>query len=107
MIKIVEKKVSSNKDKLKHLQLMDDEVTVIPTDLVRRAKMVVKQLEQNQIYKRKQIKTKDAIKIAQMEIIPQAFYLYKQRNDLLLDRLKMKEKEKLFVSDKYNDRIVA
>lgn len=45
-------------------------------------------------YKRKQVKGNDAVYLAKLDSMPQAFYLYKQRNDLLLDKLKPKEKEK-------------
>lgn len=44
------------------------------------------------MYKRQQFKFKDALTLAKLENVPQAFYLYKQRNDVLLSKLKAKEK---------------
>lgn len=108
LMTIVERKVQQQKYMLKRNPLLhhaeDDEDQ---TSMGRQAKLTVKQLDLTQIYKKKQIRLKDALKLAHLEHMPQAYYLYKQRNDVLIDKLKIKEREKLMLTDKINDRCVS
>jgi len=57
----------------------------------------LKQLENSKIYKKKQIRVKDAVQIAKLEESPQAFYIYKNRNDILMSKLKRKDSDESFL----------
>jgi hypothetical protein len=65
IIKIAEKKIHRFKEHILKNYFIDEEgFKGFSANLVRRAKLTVKQLEAGQMYKRKQVKLKDALKLA-------------------------------------------
>eukprot|EP00347_Sterkiella_histriomuscorum_P015701 403356024 len=97
-MKIVESKVKEVRRFVQKYPLMINQEEIVNGKS--KARLTLQQLENVKIYKRQQIKVKDALQLARLEEVPQAFYLYKQRNDLLINRLKNKDNEKLIFKDK-------
>lgn len=73
--------------------------------------MSVRQLDNAKVFKRQGVKVKNALQLAQLENMPQAFFLYKQRNDLLIERLRQQEFKNrtraLLKANSFEDRCVA
>ncbi|CDW90071.1 UNKNOWN [Stylonychia lemnae] len=100
VMNIAEFKISQYRSKLKKHPLMFNHNEINQ----KQARVTLKQLENSQIYKKKSIKVKDVIQIAKLEESPQAFYIYKNRNDILINKLRRREDDTFLFKDHSADR---
>eukprot|EP00347_Sterkiella_histriomuscorum_P019144 403342780 len=109
IIKILEQKIKKHKiQELKTQFLISGQLTQSTNNSLEKPKKATKeQILNTKLYQKKNINVNDAVKIAQIDGIPSSYYMYKYKNDYLLNRVRSIDREQQLIQDRVNDRCVS